>query len=352
MTMQVLKNAIRKRPDGSGGTEIGWSSLSQYAACPHRWALAELLPHPRGGHGIGSRPGRALIVGTLVHAFLHGWYLSSPEEGDYITDAGFDKLSDEAKKYAPEDLSQTSMSARTTPLAEALDLCTRYSRECSLTGPDPDAHRFRIAFDEEGPLVEREFRVDLKWEGYYFTTRIDTIAWAVTDGVVDPSTIVIPEHKTCDVSKRAGTLADLALSGQFCGEYLAVQEDLGHPGKIIPVINMIQKRAAAKDLCRIWEPLNKTPRDLEKFRRDTVKLLKQMSADVSEYQALLKTGLHPLEAIELVFRGSPPRETCAGQGYKCFAYDLCISRSTGKGWLMGTEPRFSAEDAIAQPNGE
>lgn len=344
MTMQLLKSAIRKRPTDSGGTEIGWSSLSQYAACPHRWALAEILPHPRGGHGIGSRPGRALIVGSLVHAFLHGWYLSSPEEANYSDDAGFEKLSEEARKFTPDDLNQTSASNRATPLAEALGLCTRYAAECGTTGPDPDRDRFRIAFDEEGPLIERPFAVDLGWEGYYFTTRIDTVAWAVTDGAPDPSHIVIPEHKTCDVAKRAGTLADLALSGQFCGEFLAVREDLGHTGQITPVINMIQKRAAAKDLCRIWEPLTKTPRDIDKFRRDVVKLLKAMAADVEEYNALTKSGVPPLQAIELAFRANPPRETCAGQGYKCFAYDLCLARSTGPGWLLGTEPRFPLEE--------
>lgn len=344
--MHNLRTAIHKRGE-SGGTEIGWSALSQYARCPLQWALAELLPHPSGGAGIASRPGRALIVGTLVHAWLAGWYRSDPEHGNYDADAGFAALNEAALEFSEDDLQQSGASNKATPLAEALDLCRRYAAECCATGPDPDRERFIVAIDDEGPLVERYFKIDLGYGGYYFTSRIDTIGWACDDlpTTTSPGTMVIPEHKTCDVSKRKATLDDLALSGQFSGEAMAVRNELGHKGKIIPYINLIQKRAAARDVCRIWEPNERTDADLEKFRIDVVKRLKHMDADVAEYRELVKAGVPPLTAIHLVFSAHPPRETCAGQGYQCFAYEGCRDRKNFSSWLLGTAPRFPAEDA-------
>jgi len=337
--MNNLRTTIHKRGE-SGGTEIGWSALSQYARCPRQWALAELLPHPSGGTGLASRPGRALIVGTLVHAFLKGWYLSDPDNGHYSADAGFTELHEAKLLFSDDDITQTGY-GKDTPLADAMDLCRRYAKECGADGPDPDIARFRVATDEEGPLVERYFKVDLGYNDYYLTTRIDTIGWAPGSDDI----ILIPEHKTCDVSKQMATIFDLALSGQLTIETWAIRSNLGHTGEIIPVINLIRKRAAAKDVCRIWEPQRRTPVDLEYFRQHIIRRLRRMDSDVAEYRALVEKGVPPLTAILTVFEAAPPRETCAGQGFKCFAYDLCSDIANAGAWLLGTDARFPKEEA-------
>jgi len=361
--MQTLKSILNKRVGDSGGTEIGWSSLSAFHACEKRWALGELLPHPKGGFGIGARMAHPLFVGQRIHDAMKAWYLSdptsmadwdgSPVTRRYSAEAGMEALReggkrDKAAVENDEDWAKWS--------AEAEQLWRRYSAETGASGPDPETNYFVVAHDNEGPMVERFFAVPLGYQDYYMTTRLDTVGWAVDDLPTskNPGTIVIPEHKTCDVSFRAATLADYGLSGQVSCEALAVKECLGFLGHVYPVINLIQKRSKGEktllsergrtgELCRIWEPVDRSERDLLKFKIDMVRRLKRMNSLVEEYKEHVKLGVDPLDAIELVFDGHPERMTCAGQGFRCGMYDLCRNRQNAKALLLSTTPRFAAE---------
>ncbi len=330
--MKHLEKVLRH--SSRGGSRIGWSAISQFQECELSYFYANVVPHPSGGFGVAGGEARALWVGTRVHEALAAWYLSSPHNAHYDADAGVAALETGARESGLLESEPENAAAWTE---EALGLFRRYAAECGPNGPTPDGDYFRIAFDAEGPLVEREFEIDLGWGGYFYTTRIDAIGW----DRATPGRLLVVEHKTCDVSRAGSALRGYALDPQLSGETLAVQAAWQQP--VVPVINLIKKRAAAKSTCRSWDPMPRSPADLEKFRIDTVRTLKRMDERVEEYLALVERGVPPLDAGNLVFHGSPKGRICADQGRQCTFYDFCYRKSTRMDTLAGTNPRFPSE---------
>jgi hypothetical protein len=131
------------------------------------------------------------------------------------------------------------------------------------------------------------------------------------------------------------------LDPQLSGETLAVSAAWNRP--VVPVVNLLKKRAAAKNAYRSWDPMPRSPLDLEKFRLDTVRTLKRMDEAVEEWQTLVESGVTMLHAADLIFHGSPKGRICADQGRQCFAYDACWRRANREQWLAMAEPRFPLE---------
>ena len=361
--MKTLQSVLQKRDENSG-TMIGWSSMSAFHACELKWALSELLPHPKGGIGIDSGMSHALFVGSRIHDALRAWYHSDPtsvadHDGGPITrrydsDAGMQALRrscDETRDAVADDERWAEWKA------ESEQIWRRYAAECGPGGPDPETNYFVLAHDENGPLVEREFTVPLGYGDWFMSTRVDTIGWDIHNlpTTTHEGVIVIPEHKTSDVAMARGALLDYALSGQLSVETLAIKECLGWQGQTLPIINLIKKRAAGEKiplaerglkggLCRLWEPQTRTDFDLAKFKHDMVRRLKRMTLLVEEWKEHIRKGMDPLDAIYLVFDGNPERQTCAGQGYQCFAYNLCLDKRVMRGSLLSTNPRFPANE--------
>lgn len=331
--MKHLESVLRHSP--TGGSRIGWSALSQFAECEFNWFLSYVVPHPKGGFGIGQGDARALWVGAMFHEAMKAWFLSAPETAQYSLDAALSALETSVRENG---LRERDPDRAAEWESETAQLFRRYALECGPTGADPDGDRFRVAFDAEGPLVEREFEVDLGYNGYYYTTRIDLVAW----DAATPNQLLVVEHKTCDVSRAGSALRGYALDPQLSGETLAVAAAWQRP--VVPVINMVKKRAAQKNPCRAWEPMPRSQVDLEKFRIDVVRRLKRMDEKVEEYKELVARGVPALEAGSMVFDGSPKGKVCADQGRQCAFYDACYRRSTREHWLAATEPRFKLEE--------
>lgn len=320
--MKTLESVLHTTP--GGGSKIGWSMLSMFLECELRWFLANVVPHPKGGFGVAERPSRALTVGALFHAGLAAFLQTGEDESGL---AAIETAKVEFGGAPEEYLAEW--------VEEAGQLYRRYAKECGPAGPDPDSDRFAVAVDPDGRVVERDYTVDLGYNGYYFTTRIDAVAW----DVVTEGTLLIVEHKTCDVSRVGMALRDYQVSGQLTGEMMAVQAAYPEVECVIPVINLVKKRAAAKNAVRSWEPMPRSPADVEKFRNDVIRRLRRMDAAVAEYQELVAAGVEPLEAGNLVFDGSPKVGTCSG----CAFYEACYRRTNRRQWLATTEPRHAAE---------
>ena len=331
--MKHLESVLRHSP--KGGSRIGWSSISQFAECEWSWFLSNVVPHPKGGFGVSQGDARPLWVGAMFHSAMQAWFLSAPETAQYSLDAALAGLEEAIRA---DGLRERDGDKAAEWESEVSQLFRRYALECGPQGPDPDGDRFRVAFDAEGPLVERDFEIDLGYQGYYYTSRIDLVAWdAVTKGQ-----LLVVEHKTCDVSRAGSALRGYALDPQLSGETLAVAAAWQRP--VVPVINMVKKRAAAKSTCRAWEPMPRSQHDLEKFRIDVVRRLKRMDERVEEYKSLVDKGVPALDAGSLVFDGSPKGKICADQGRQCAFYSACYQRSTREHWLAATEPRFQLEE--------
>lgn len=347
----------------TGGSRIGWSMISLFDECEMRWFIRQAVPHPAGGHGVGGRgSARALWVGSRVHTALEAWLRSSPGNAQYCADTALAALELDIREAIGEafDAAEGAKWA-----AQAVDITRRYTLECGPSGPDPDGDRFRVAFDEAGePLIEREFAIDLGYEGLYYTTRIDCIGWdtislrghepprLLANGTTswDPAlgphpALVIVEHKTMDVTRASAALRGYALDPQIAGEVMAVRSAWPSVPVVIPVINAIKKcsRGRVQGLQRAWEPVHRDATDLAKFRIDVLKRVRRMDAAVGEFNTLREQGIPLWEAADLVFDGSPKGFTCADQGRQCPYYNACFRRAHRSEWLATTEPRFLVE---------
>ncbi len=331
--MKHLESVLRHSP--RGGSRIGWSALSQFQECEWSYFLSNILPHPKGGFGISQGDARALWIGAMFHSAMQAWFLSAPETGQYSMDAALAGLEAAVRE---DGLRERDSDKAAEWESDVSQLFRRYALECGPAGPDPDRDRFRVAFDADGPLVEREFEVDLGYNGYYYTTRIDLVAW----DAITPNQLLVVEHKTCDVSRAGSALRGYALDPQLSGETLAVSA--AWERGVVPVVNMVKKRAAAKATCRAWEPMPRSPVDLEKFRIDVVRRLKRMDERVEEYKSLVESGVPALEAGSMVFDGSPKGKVCADQGRQCAFYDMCYRKSIRSSLLAATEPHFQIEE--------
>lgn len=320
-------------------TRFGWSFLSRYRRCPLSWWNSNLRPHddgtPAGKRGVvPAFTGEALGVGSMFHRGIQDYLLSGWEDGKYDVNAGIEGVH---KEYA-ERLEEWEPEKKDKMLKTTIDLMDGYDAWWGPNGRYPDWPELQILADAEGnPLIEAEFEIDLDWHGYVFTARLDAV-------VLWGGYVCALEHKTTDVSWASRLRDRFMLDGQVTGQVMCLQswESPSEEIRAMPIggvlLNAVCKRA--KNVDPFWrEQFSRSPGQLQKFRRDTIRTLTMIEADIAEYEDLVAAGLEPWVAGPQVFASNPPGDTCVGN-FRCDYFDLC---SAG-------EAAQSISQALYRPN--
>ncbi len=317
-------------PQTTKGTRTGWSFLKSYKSCPMKWFSTYLRPHPSGGTGTQAlATSRPLYVGDLFHHGLEDWYLSGWQDGSYSLDAAVARLRERAK----EQQSEVPDADWSNWTGEAEDLLIHYHQFYGPGGLAPEWPQYQIAADHEGvPLVEREFVMDLGYQGYVFTCRID--ACVMFDG-----NLIALETKTVDTSRVSRLMLQFQVDGQCTGEIWLLRSAFPQLDNAGLHLNMIVKRAGkGKDPFR-REPYHRSDIDLETFRLTTVRTLRQIDDSIGEYTQLVDSGVEIDEAARRVFDGYPDGFQCCGN-FACDFLFSCMTKGHESAWFrMHTKPR-------------
>jgi hypothetical protein len=308
-----------------GGTRFGWSFLKSWKACRTKWYDTYLRPHPDGG--TGTEPtftGEALLLGSAVHKGLEAYYNANTgimwsDEGRILSVHGH------ARKELRERISEMAGGEEeyTKLTAQADDMLTTYIHHWTET--EPEYPTWKVALDKNGePLVEREFELDLGYNGYVFTSKIDVVC------VFQDEYLVPLEHKTVDVSRAGRLVQQFMLDGQASGQLWLLQQCYPHL-EVGPLhLNMLVKRAKRDPFRR--EPISRQPVDLEVFYHNTVRTLKEIDDHVGEWRSLVQRGMDPDTAARVIFDSTPDSFQCAGN-FQCAFYGACTARGHEEAWF-------------------
>lgn len=305
-----------RTPDG--GSLVGNTYLSTFAACPREWFNIYLRPTvgPNGQlayTGIAPiKRGRALLQGTLVHKALEAWYLSGSKDGAdtgaYDIDVALAAIDDSATANQDSFESETILEQDRTLTRHMM---RRYADSFGPDGLAPDFPNIQVVHDGDGlPLVEREFAVPLGGN-YWFTCKVDLI-------VQDLGFFKIFEHKTAAPNWVGQRLSSLGLDSQFTGE-LCVLTDLfpdeplhGVRVNVLPKVTGNTKFGGA-----VRETTTRTAGQLAQFAADAVGILKRIDESVEQFKAMLAAGTDIETAAAAVF---PLHGTRNG---RCYAFRGC-----------------------------
>ena len=331
----------------TSGSRFGWSYVQTASDCPTKWYLRNLAPWPGSGVAVdpfakklfmpgvegplpvgmeSQRFAPALDIGTRFHSGVEAFYRSGLSGGK---DTGVRSVNDALDACAAglaEDASEPEQEA----VADALRLLRNY---LAFYGQDPDVEVYM--FPDGQPGVEAELWLDLGYSGYQFTSRLDLIyrkagyLWSM-------------EHKTTAASAYGKLISRFSIDGQVTGQFLQLQSHLtDEPIGGVTLNAAVKDRAAKSTLPQFGRrDYSRTPAQLEKFRLDIVRKLKQIDQWVEEWMDLVAKGMDFNDAALAVFDGTPNGTQCVGMGFSCEFLELCQNREVaGRLLLDNYRPR-------------
>ena len=334
---------------GSGASRFGWHFLSAWSKCETYFWRRHLEPHPSGGFGIEPRGERIeFVLGRAFHTGLELWRRSWLTEGTPNLELSLEGARKvlTASWPTPEG-PDADFSDKWTKGRATLDrMLPRFHATYGPDGVKPDTSYVPL-FDSEGePTIEYELSIDVGFEGYVYTARLDFIGeregylWAL-------------EYKTTAASGLSGLRQRIELDGQFTGQNWLLHDALvskvpsaaGIPIAGVTLCAIVKDRAAkSTDPDLVRDTTSRTEPQLEKFRVDVARKLDRIENSVGNYRQLLERGATPEAAGLLAFDGSPDGYTCRGPFGKCEFFDLCANREqTGELLQLQFEPRVTDE---------
>lgn len=345
---------LKEKPAG-GGSPFGVHYITDFATCPTKFywrnlaiwpgvylsvgpdgaitdareaqAFADSPTLPVGVEQRGFAP--ALDTGSRVHAGVAAFYLSGCRDGEDSGERSLDAMLEAAREDPPWPDDPTEGHY------ESLALADKMLRRYFEVYKAEDA--VRVAFDPEGqPLVEREFWLDLDYNGYRFTCRADLVYWQ------NGEYLRFMEHKTCRASDLPKWLKRAELDGQFTGQFLMGRSHFpDQPFDAVSLNALVKDRGAKSNLPDMMrKPYSRSNAQLEKFRIDTVRKLKRIDESVEEWRDLIGRGMEPEDAAKVVFDGSPSGYECVGTGISCTFATLCSNRERLSSILLDSfQPR-------------
>jgi hypothetical protein len=325
-------------PERRGGSRFGWHFLSNWSKCQTYWYNSTLRPHPGGqpGHlGIEAASySPALDIGSRFHKGLEAYF------------AGYDVDSVLSAHRSLLEQAPGAALDGSTPQADSIAtadrLLVRYmDRYHPTRGTHPDSGREVLA-------IERELAIDVGYQGYVFTARLDLV-WSYA------GYIWALEHKTTSAQQYGQLLKRIHLDGQFTGQYWLLTEH--YPDQPVGGVTCdiaVKDRGGKSGLPEFQRvDTSRTPEQLEKFRLDVARKLDQIEHAVGDYRELLSKGVESGAAAELVFDGSPDGYQCVGTFGKCDFYDLCLNRRQAsfivKSDFKPREYKYGHENPFTEP---
>lgn len=309
-----------------GSREASPHRLQVWSRCRMEFYHRYLRPFPATPKGEGWEPlstSAPLLIGGLYHTAREAYFLSGFRDGEdtgaYSIDAAIAALEADAKERHAEAHPETMADAA----EKAAVLIRRYHDWHGPGGHAPLWPSLKTVADGAGqPLIEREFRLDLTADegptGWFLVCKPDRI---VSDG----GYLNVEECKTADTSRASGVIRSAPMDGQFTAENFVLHtlypEAHIHGVRLeVAIKNPGQKREGSPFLADVT---TRTPVDLEVFRLNTLKTLREIDAHVGELLRLCQQGVDEPQAALLVFnRDGPHNGSCYTFG-KCPYWELC-----------------------------
>lgn len=311
----------------SGGSPLGWHFMKDFKNCETYWWNRNLRPHPAGGVGIEPRESReALAIGTAFHRFAEFWYLSGwdTENGRDTGHRNLTTALDAARRSMIEHgFDPSSEGPGSAAWAIVEQLAIRYHAKYGPGGTHEEFPSYRVHSIENRlePMVEQEFWLDLGYNGYLFTARLDLI-------VQTSAGLLALEHKTSAASLAGKLLDRFQLDGQATAQSIMLARHFPDEPIVGVELNVAVKDRGAKSSLPMLmrERTHRSEAQLEKFEMDAVRTLRRIDDTVGYYDSLLHSGMGYDEAARVAFDGNPDGYQCVGAFGKCAFFDLCNNR--------------------------
>lgn len=302
-------------PDREGGSPFGSSFIKGWWECPKKWWYGFLAPHPKGGLGLESAfLAKPLAIGIVFHKWAEAYYSSGSEETANQT------VVDWFKDYqGPKILDLGEVDDMVTAL---VDNYTDYE----------NYHPLEILYWDDKPMVECNLEVDLGYNGYIYTARLDGVCRNKEDGYN-----YVLEHKTVDASRYGELAGSVDFDMQFTGQnFLAhhLLPDLNTQGVLV---NCVKKRVGKNNPEKVARHISyPNPFKLEKFRLDVTRTLENIDHSIAKYEELVALPMGPYEAARQVFDERGDRK-CNWCEYK----EICRNPTKAKEFAAPFLPRSS-----------
>lgn len=267
-------------PDREGGSPFGSSFIKGWWECPKKWWYGFLAPHPKGGLGLESQfLAKPLAIGIVVHKWLEVFYITGNAE------AADQAVTNWFKDYqGPEIMDLGDVDDMVTTLvSNYLD----YERTNPLVPLSL----------ENGPLLECNLAINLGYNGYIYTARLDGVVTNTEDGYN-----YILENKTVDVSRYQELVGSVDFDIQFTGQNFLAHHLLPTLNIQGVLVNILKKRVGKNNSEKIDRRISyPNPQKLEKFRLDITRTLENIDQSIAEYDELVSLAMPPYEAARQVY---------------------------------------------------
>ena len=316
-----------------GGSLVGNSYLSSFAACPRRWFNTYYRPF-EGSKGIKPQfVSEHLIKGSIFHEAIAELYRSGCRDGEDTGEWNLDQAiaalelhhADSVVRYASEEKADEDKILLTS-------MIIAYYDQFGINGAEPDYPTIRVMHDGAGvPLVEREFKVDLENSGYVFTCRADLL-------ILHHGYPKVMEHKTSApgfwAQKR---LAAIHTDSQFTGECFVLASLF--PGEQIDGVlcNVVIKKGKSKIAIR--ESTRRDHHDFNTFRLSALDILQQIDHRTEEFSNDIDAGYLEEDAINRWFPDHGTKTGACENYGGCEFQVLCRNKDRVEQNLKAFRPR-------------
>lgn len=305
----------REDPKG-GGTAYGSHFYKLWHSCQRKWWLSMRAPHPDGGEGLRTEhTAGPLLLGSGVHEGLEAYYRSGYSDGQYNVDAAVRHLETKMGERRGEWRSDTDYQAE---LAQGRKLLYDYDAWWGPNGVQRDYPSMKIVVDEEGPIIEREYRIEVGSGLPPFTCRVDAVVeWQGYRWVL--------EHKTTAASAVHRIQNSMRTNIQGTGECYVLQQAIGGSIQGILLNVLVKNRSSrSKEPPFLRVPIARTRPQLEMFAAQLERTALTMDYLNDTYDELVEAGLDPWSAAQQVFVASgSANEQCMAYNRPCEFIELC-----------------------------
>lgn len=324
----------------SGATSFGSHFHSQWDGCQKKHFFSKLAPHPTIPGGKGLRPSwtaEPLLLGSMFHVGIANYYASGATDGNYSVETGVAAAEKEAEGRRRE---WRSPEAFTEALAKSRALLWGYDDNYGPGATVPDYPNLRIYCDAEGPVIEREFKVEVVKGMPPFTCRVDAI-------VEHQGWLWVFEHKTSAASSVRSLQSNMRTAIQGTGECWVLSKvfpDLPIQGVLLNII-VKDRGVRSKEPSYFRDPISRTAGQLEQFEYDLRNRWTAMERARETYERWLEELGDPWAAGRRTYLASGASHgQCTAYGRSCDFIDLCAG--------AGQEHLFSQGfDASSLPEG-